>query len=240
MSHVRHKKSPFPFFSFLLFFYCLLVVRVPGCHLFPSSFCTRLTSAPAICAPLGADFFARVPLSSAPMHASVVPNVVWVPARSDSVEYLRYEAMERHAHEASRAARAAPDRVRAPGAPLGAHHVRDMSVIHAQRPATPGAGLYLFPADDPVDVMPDDADALGFPPVVRGWLSDGEALAWLNAFYPHVTDTARTCMATCSGDRSLCACGVIDPAARTVRFYAVAARPSRRRKRKPQRGRIDH
>ncbi|WBR14681.1 hypothetical protein pkur_cds_507 [Pandoravirus kuranda] len=166
------------------------------------------------------------------MHAVTPPNVVWVAAPSDSPEYQRYEAMERQAHEASRASVASTDRIRAPGASLGTDHVRDMAVINAQRPATPGAGLYLFPADD----MPVPAD--GRLPS-RGWLPESEALAWLGTFYPRAANTARACMATCNADRSLCACGVVDPAAGDVRFYAVAARPCRRQRRRPQRS-TDH
>lgn len=164
------------------------------------------------------------------MHAATPPNVVWVAAPSDSPEYQRYEATERRVHEASRAARNVTDRIRAPGAPLGIDHVRDMAVINAQRPATPGVGLYLFSIDNVPAVAGDDGR-----PSLCGWLPASDVLAWLNAFYPHTVDTARACMATCDGDRSLCACGVIDPAVGSVRFYAVAARPSRRRKRRPHR-----
>lgn len=209
----------FPFFSLatpILFF--SLWERPPG-----------KTRALANCAPLFCHALAPR------MHAATPPNVVWVAARSDSLEYQRYEAMERQAHEASRAARAPTDRIRVPGAPLGADHVRDMAVINAQRPAAPGVGLYLFSIDNGVGITGTDG-----PPSLCGWLSESEALAWLDAFYPHSVDTARACMITCSGDGSLCACGVVDPAVGNVRFYAVAAQPPRRRKRRPHRNRIGH
>lgn len=157
-------------------------------------------------------------------------SLIWVQVPPDSAEYARYEAAERAAHESARAARSGPPR--APSGALGRDHVRDMALIAAQRPTVAGSGLYLFPVEAPAPPTPLGVEPL---PVFKGWLSETDALAWLCAYYPRACETAAACMATCAGDHSLCACGVIDPPGGAVRFYAVPALPRRRHRRHTRR-----
>lgn len=151
------------------------------------------------------------------------PSLIWVQVPPDSDEYARYEAAERAAHEATRAACGTPPRPSS--ALLGLDHVRDTALINARRPSSGGAGLYLFPTQ-----AAHEASA-----VFKGWMSEADAMVWLSDHYPWTCETAAACMATCVGERSLCACGVIDPVAVTVRFYAVPALPRRRQKRRSAR-----
>ncbi|AVK74892.1 hypothetical protein pqer_cds_470 [Pandoravirus quercus] len=158
-------------------------------------------------------------------------SLIWVQVPPDSVEYARYEAAEKAAHEAARAARTGPQR--APGASLGLDHMRDMALIAARRPTSAGAGLYLFPiepADDGAE-RTDNNSTSPLLPTFKGWLPEADAMTWLCTYYPWTCETGAACMATCAGERSLCACGVVDPAAGVVRFYAVPALAQRRRRR---------
>nr|UMO78694.1 hypothetical protein [Pandoravirus belohorizontensis] len=157
-------------------------------------------------------------------------SLIWVQVPPDSAEYARYEAAERAAHESARAARSGPQR--APSDGLGRDHARDMALIAAQRPTVAGAGLYLFPVEASAPPTPLGVEPL---PTFKGWLPEADALAWLCAYYPRACETAAACMATCAGDHSLCACGVVDPAAGVVRFYAVPALPRRRHRRHTRR-----
>lgn len=157
-------------------------------------------------------------------------SLIWVQVPPDSAEYARYEAAERAAHEAARAARTGPQR--APSASLGRDHVHDMALIAARRPTVAGAGLYLFPVEAPAPPMPLGIEPL---PIFKGWLPEADAMAWLCAYYPRACEMAAACMAVCAGEHSLCACGVIDPAAGAVRFYAVPALARRRHRRHTRR-----
>ncbi|AGO84275.1 hypothetical protein psal_cds_490 [Pandoravirus salinus] len=163
-------------------------------------------------------------------------SLIWVHVPHDSAEYARYEAAEKAAHEVARATHTGPQR--APGAPIALDHARDMALIAARRPASAGAGLYLFPAGPTSDADGDGRTGLTSLPTFKGWLPEADAMVWLCAHYPWTCEVAAACMGTCAAERSLCACGVVDPAAGTVRFYAVPAL-ARRRRRRPKRHAAD-